>query len=132
MASGGMSGQGTTITGATTTTLGDVYSVVWTGADVGVLDITTNASTSNWMEKCADIKNPGSIEVKAWYSKAIATTDILRVGTTAESWVITYPDGGKFTATGFIRNMSEDQTQGSAVGMAFTIELTGAPAQTTS
>ena len=131
-ASTGMTGQGTTIAGGTTTSLGDVYSIVWTGADVGILDITTNASLTNWKEKCSDIKDAGSIEVKAWYAKAISTTDILRLGQTAETWTVTYQYGGKLSVSGILRHFGIDQTQGSAVGNSFTIELTGVPGFTTS
>ena len=128
--SDGISGFGTTLSGATTGAVAQIRSISLPGMEVGEIDVTTMASTSGWAEFVAGIKNAGEITLDLLYFKTLHNTLLTRIGAAVENWTITFPDSATFVVAGYISSIGIESPHDDAMTMPVTIKLSGVPAFT--
>lgn len=127
MASGGQSGYGMVLAGASTGTIVDITSITHPSIEVTVIDVTTMDSTNGWREKISGLKDAGEIAVDVWYTTAQMTTLLTAFASAEEVWTITFPDTGETLATGFISGIGGTSPMDDGITQTLTITLTGEP-----
>lgn len=127
MASEGIIGFGTTVTGGTTGAIGHLTGISLGGIQVGEADISTMESTGRWSEFVAAMKNAGTIDLDLVFAKSVFSTILDAVGGANETWTILFPDGSTFVCSGFISGLSNETPMGDTITATATIKLSGAP-----
>lgn len=127
--SGGISGFGTTVSGATTGTIGSILKVDVGNIECNKIDITNMESVGGWKEWIAGLKSQGEIKMDCLYLgsdfSAFLTTG---VGGDEELWTITFPDGSTFVCYGFISSLGNlSAPLDDKMTFSVTITLTGQP-----
>lgn len=126
--SDGNSGFGTTVSGATTGSLGNLMSVSVGNIDVTRIDVTSMDSTDKWKEFIAGMKDAGEITLDLLYDDDEYNTAITHIGGTNEVWTVTFPDGSTFVCSGFIAGVGPVQApMDDKMAMSVTIKLSGKP-----
>lgn len=125
-------GSGSTISGATTTTLGELRDFDLPGASAAVIDATHMLSANNAMEKFAGLIDGGNMSVTARYSPVDSIPLYASVGLANEVWTITLATGATLVFTGFIQAIGGSVPVKDLVEITFTIEVSGLPVYTAS
>lgn len=124
----GISGYGTTISGATTGSVGYLRGVSVGGGDVTDIDVSSGESTNKWREFVAGMIDAGEITLSMVYQEDLADTLQAAVGDAAQAWTITFTDGSTFVCSGYVKAFSIDAPYDGEATMSMTIKLTGVPA----
>ena len=123
----GISGYGTTLSGATTGVIGNIRSLSLGGITADDIEVTTNDSTNSWKEFIAGLKDAGDLTLDLIYEKVDTNTILNALGSTVEVWTITLPDDSVFTISGYINNLGVEMPMGDAITSSMTLKLTGEP-----
>jgi predicted secreted protein len=125
--SDGISGYGTTVSGASTGALGDLTGVNIAGMDVTDLDVSTMASPDRWKEFIAGMKNAGEVTLTLLYEMGNFDAVQTAFGGPNEAWTVTFPDGSTFVCSGYIKHLGADSKMDDKITQAVTIKLSGEP-----
>jgi predicted secreted protein len=123
----GTHGHGTTLSGATTGSIGQILSVGLPDQSVDDLDVTTMASTNKWREFIPGLKDAGSMTLQLLYEKANYNTVQGALGAAPEEWTITLPDGSTFVCSGYIKSSGGDSPHEDKITQSVTLKLSGEP-----
>lgn len=128
-------GYGTTLSGATAGTIGKVIDFdTAMMAEVDVIDSTNMASTAEWKEKMAGLKDPGRLSFTLEYDGGASgisdkIDDALGV---SQVWTVTFPDSATWVCSGFVQAMSVASPAKEKIIQTVTIEFSGQPTFTKS
>jgi len=120
-------GHGTTLSGASTGSIGQILSIGLPDQKVDDLDVTTMASTNKWREFIPGLKDAGSMTLQLLYEKANYNKVQGALGSTPEVWTITLPDGSTFACTGYINANGGDSPHEDKITQSVTLKLSGQP-----
>ena len=125
MASSGITGTATTITGGTTGPLGEVTSMSGPSASVTDIDITNMAST--FKEFTAGLPDWGEVTIGLLYETVGAKNLDGRVGQPAEEWeVVLGGTAEKATFSGYIKGLGLEVPLDDVITQEITIKVTSA------
>lgn len=127
MASGGQSGFGTTLSGSTTGVIVEITSISHPSIESGDIDITTMSSTNGWREFTPALKDAGELTVEIFYTVAQTNTIEALIGGTAETWTVTFPDGGAWACSGYVKSLGGATPMDDGITQSMTIKLSGQP-----
>lgn len=127
-ASDGISGYGTTLSGATNSAVGQLRSISFPSLTVDDIDISNMDSEDAFKEFIPGMIDGGTVEFEAVYEE-VATTTLFATAKarTAEVWTITFVDSAIFTFTGYINSLGGSAPYDGEVVMNGAIKITGEP-----
>lgn len=120
-------GHGTTLSGASTGSIGQILSVGLPDQQVDDIDVTTMASTNKWREFMAGLKDAGVLTLQLLYEKSNYNTVQGALGAAAEAWTITFPDSSTFACSGYINANGGDDPLEDKITQSVTLKLSGEP-----
>lgn len=123
----GISGFGTTISGAVTGALAEITSVGLSGQDVTDIDVSSMDSPEGWMEFIAGMKNAGEAQMNLLYSGANMEAILEALGGTNEVWTITLPDTSTFVCSGYLKALGSQIPMNDKISQTCSLKLSGAP-----
>jgi len=130
--SNGISGFGTTLSGAVSGVIVEITRIGIDGMDVPELDVTTMASTSGWREFIAGLKDAGALTLDLLYEKSQFSTMLGILGGTVEAWTITLPDSSTFVVDGFLKGLGAEIPMDDKILSSASLKLSGVPEFTAS
>lgn len=127
MASSGITGTGTTLSGSVTLAGGfsDVTSISGPGATTTDIDITNMDSVAK--EFVSGLPDWGEVTIGLLYGGTDAQVLDGRIGQAAETWTLTFSNTDTFTFSGYIKGLGLEVPMDDVVSQEVTIKLTGAP-----
>lgn len=128
--SDGMSGFGTTLSGASVGTIANITNVEIPGMEVNNIDISTMGSPDGWKEFVAGMKDAGEITLGLLYEASQHDTIQSALGGAPEDWTITLPDTSTFVCPGYISRLGITIPMDDGITQDATIKLTGKPSFT--
>lgn len=118
------------------TEVAEVLTVNGLSVKQDTVDVTSHASTSNWREYIATLKDAGEVSLELNYVPTETTHKnasggllyLLAQGT-KQAFSIVFPDSGPTTWTfdGFVTSFSPSAPHDGKLGLSVTIKATGAP-----
>lgn len=128
MVSGATHGYGTTLAGATTSTVGEILNITVGDITVDPTEVSNMDSPDAYKEFIAGMLDAGEITFAMNYNKA--STAALKTAAdsrTSEVWTVTFPDGSTWVATGFVSNLSNASPHDDKISGDCTIKISGKP-----
>jgi len=125
--SDGISGFGTTLTGATTGAIAEILSVSLDGQEVSDLDGTTMDSTNRWKEYFAGLKEPGELSLELLYEDDNFEAIQAALGGENEVWTVALPDGASFSSDGYLKANGFASPHDERILQSVTLKLSGEP-----
>lgn len=127
--SDGTHGHGTTLSGSTAGTIGNIMNVNISGRTRDAIDITTMDSTDKFREFISGMADEGELTCEVNYdgsNSGIADAlDTSYQSGTAETWTVTFPDTSTYVCSGFITNLGIADPFEDKITQSLTIKLTG-------
>jgi predicted secreted protein len=123
----GISGYGTTISGATFGVVGFVRRLSIPGLDATVIDASHMASPDKWKQKVAGMKDARQMQLEVIYEESQMGDLLDALGDDNEDWTVTFPDGATFTCSGFIQSLGQQVPMDDMIMQSINIELSGKP-----
>lgn len=123
----GISGFGTTISGAVAGPIGQVTKVGLEGQDVTDIDITTMNAPSKWMKFVAGLKDAKTLQLELLYGPLNTNTLLAALGGATQVWTITLPDTCSFAVTGYIKSLGTQIPLNDKISQTCVIRLSGPP-----
>lgn len=133
MASGdeGISGFGTTVSGASTGALGRLIRVSVGSMEANDIDVSSMDSPNRWREFIAGMKNAGEIRLDILYDEDEVDAALDALGSDNETWTITFPDTATFVCDGYVKSVGPiDAPMDDKMAVSIGIKLSGEPTYT--
>lgn len=129
----GMSGWRTTLSGATSGSVGHIRSVSLSGIETEEVEVTTMSSSDAFREYVTGLSDPGEIQLDIVYTKTSFNTVFNALGDSAnEEWTVTFPDSSTFKCSGFLKSVSIDSQMDEVIEGVAVLRLSGKPTFTAS
>ena len=121
----GISGYGTTLSGATTGSVGSMLNITGPSETVDDIDVTSMSSTNSRREFISGLIDSGELTFDLIYVKTMYDTIQGDMGT-AQVWTMTLDDGTVVTITGYLKGNNLGIPHDDKVTQNCTLKFTGA------
>lgn len=123
----GISGFGTTVTGATTGTIGKIRDVNGWGGQVDRIEDSAGDNADRWKTFFAGAREGKPITLTIVYTKAGYAAALTNLGSDNEAFTIAFPDSSSFVTQGYIADVSGVAPWNGEMVFNVTIQPSGQP-----
>ncbi len=126
MASSGTHGHGTTLSGSSLGTVGEVIDIDLGGIEATDIDLGSMDSTDKYKDFISGMIDAGEISFNCIYDKTQASSLYGAVGT-SDTFTVTFPDSATFVASGYVKNVGTTIPFEDKIEQSVTIKISGKP-----